>query len=134
MLASFERRRDYEYNTRGGQKRLHVAIQAVQVSTIGSVTFGSVEILSRAEKRILTLPCLHLIRLFLIISIETKLRFLLETATGETAEAVVREIREKLRLSPAGGGTGGGRGVNTGVGTDDEETEAPWMADDAKGI
>eukprot|EP00903_Cladosiphon_okamuranus_P011447 g10784.t1 len=44
-------------------------------------------------------------------------RFLLETATTETAEAVVREIREGLRLSPVSGG-GGGRIEDT------EETEA----------
>eukprot|EP00752_Nemacystus_decipiens_P018674 g16742.t1 len=43
-------------------------------------------------------------------------RFLLETATTETAEAVVREIREGLRLSPVSGGGGGGM--------DTEETEA----------
>ena len=45
-----------------------------------------------------------------------QVRFLLETATTETAQAVVREIREGLRLSPVSGGGGGGM--------DTEETEA----------
>ncbi|CBJ26655.1 conserved unknown protein [Ectocarpus siliculosus] len=45
-------------------------------------------------------------------------RFLLETATADTADAVVRELRERLRLCPVVGG--GGRG---GV-EDTEETEA----------
>lgn len=49
----------------------------------------------------------------------TQVRFLLETATPETAEAVVREIREGLRLSPVAGGGGGGGGME-----DTEETEA----------
>ncbi|CAN0438314.1 unnamed protein product, partial [Hapterophycus canaliculatus] len=42
-------------------------------------------------------------------------RFLLETSTAETADAVVREVREGLRLCPVAGG---------GVGEDTEETEA----------
>lgn len=45
-----------------------------------------------------------------------QVRFLLETATTETAQAVVREIREGLRLSPVSRGGGGGM--------DTEETEA----------
>ncbi|CAM9248195.1 unnamed protein product, partial [Ectocarpus sp. 12 AP-2014] len=45
-------------------------------------------------------------------------RFLLETTTADTADAVVRELRERLRLCPVVGG--GGRG---GV-EDTEETEA----------
>lgn len=51
------------------------------------------------------------------------MRFLLETATPDSAEKVVREVREKLRLSPAGGnGHGGGGGME-----ETEETEAPWF-------
>ncbi|CAN0115626.1 unnamed protein product [Ectocarpus fasciculatus] len=45
-------------------------------------------------------------------------RFLLETATADTADAVVKELRERLRLCPVAGA--GGRG---GV-EDTEETEA----------
>ncbi|CAN0020481.1 unnamed protein product, partial [Laminaria digitata] len=51
-----------------------------------------------------------------------QVRFLLETATQDTADSVVKEVREKLRLCPAGVGGVGGGGMN-----ESEETEAPWF-------
>ena len=64
------------------------------------------------------------------VSIKKKqVRFPLETATMETVEDVVREMREKLRLCPLSAGTGNPRGgVPGGLGIEDwtvEETEAP---------
>lgn len=54
-----------------------------------------------------------------------QVRFLLETATAENAEIVVRELREKLRLCPVGSSVG----VDGGMVADSsgEETEAPWF-------
>ena len=47
----------------------------------------------------------------------------------DTAEEVVRELREKLRLCPLPGGAGNPRG-GVGIGMrieDSEETDAPWF-------